>query len=104
MSDDFIVDGVDGPWTFPAVVSILPAEARSMPHGHMIGAPRMVYRRADLPPTLAQFMALPEVATLLEAARRASHATTNDGITGPIYTREAIALRRALAALKGGAA
>ena len=34
---------------------------------------------------------------LAEAARRASHATTNDGITGPIYTDEAVALQHALA-------
>ena len=34
---------------------------------------------------------------LVKAARRASHATTNDGITGKIYTDEAIALQRALA-------
>ncbi len=33
---------------------------------------------------------------LVGAARRASHATTNDGITGPIYTDEAVALQRAL--------
>lgn len=38
-------------------------------------------------------------AELVNAARRASHATTNDGINGPFYTDEAIALQRALAAL-----
>jgi hypothetical protein len=37
---------------------------------------------------------------LADAARRASHATTNDGITGPIYTDEAVALQRALAAYR----
>lgn len=37
----------------------------------------------------------PEVLALVEAARRAAHATTNDGITGRIYTDEAVALQRA---------
>jgi predicted extracellular nuclease len=37
---------------------------------------------------------------LADVARRASHATTNDGITGPIYTDEAVALQRALAAYR----
>jgi len=58
------------------------------------------YRRADLPPTLADALALPEIAALVEAARRASHATTNDGITGRIYTYDAIALQRAITAIK----
>lgn len=57
-------------------------------------------RRADLPPTLADALALPEIAALVEAARRASQATTNDGITGRIYTYDAIALQRALTAIK----
>jgi uncharacterized small protein (DUF1192 family) len=39
------------------------------------------------------------IAVLIAAARRASHAVTNDGITGNIYTDEAVALQRALAAL-----
>jgi len=39
---------------------------------------------------------------LVDAARRASHATTNDGITGPIHTDEAVALQHALAALQAG--
>jgi hypothetical protein len=51
----------------------------------------------------AAAMQLPEVRALIEAARRASHATTNDGITGRIYTDEAVALQRALAPfMKGG--
>ena len=61
-------------------------------------------------PTLAAALAMPEIAALVKAARRASHATTNDGITGRIYTDEAIALQVALAAIaaairarKGGA-
>jgi hypothetical protein len=37
---------------------------------------------------------------LADVARRASHATTNLGITGPIYTDEAVALQRALAAYR----
>ncbi len=61
------------------------------------------YIRADLPPTLSACLAHPEVKALVEAARRASHATTNDGITGRIYTDEAIALQRALARIKDAA-
>jgi hypothetical protein len=45
---------------------------------------------------------LSRVEVLVKAARRASHATTNDGITGKIYTDEAIALQRALAVWDAG--
>jgi hypothetical protein len=45
-------------------------------------------------------LADPRVQALVEAAKRAAHATTNDGITGRIYTDAAIALQRALSAIQ----
>jgi hypothetical protein len=55
--------------------------------------------RADIPPTTKQIMADPRVKALVEAARRASHATEDNGC-GKFYTAEAIALQAALAQLK----
>ena len=47
------------------------------------------YRRADLPPTLAQALELPEIAALVESAKRVDHDNTHgNGFEGFRYGRE----------------
>ena len=61
-------------------------------------------RRADLPPTLAEALAVPEVQALVEAARKAAHATKRAHDGDYYYTAEAIQLQAALARLRNGGA
>jgi hypothetical protein len=67
------------------------------------------YRRADLPPTLAQALAVPEIAALVEAAADLAREMAfmlrhNPEKDGGMYRDALNAARAALAALKGGAA